>query len=143
MVNARVLTDLAFCASTLEPLATRVSSFASALRPHLALMDAHFARSRWWYGGQWSIVNAYLHWVWLRAAAQEVAASSHQYLARHDAAMRERPAVHRAPAINHKIAECLAARAITPQVDNLAANCLDGGFHLATFENKTRASRAS
>jgi len=143
MVNAHVLTDLAFCASTLEPLATHVSSFASALRPHLALMDARFAQSRWWYGGQWSIVDAYLHWVWRRVAAHDVTASSHQHLARHDAAMKERPAVHRALAINHKIAKCLAARAIAPQGRNSAADWVAGGFHFATFDNKTRASRAS
>jgi glutathione S-transferase len=115
MVNARLLTDLAFCVSTLEPLAMRVSSFASALRPHLALMDARFAKSRWWYGDEWSIVDAYLQWVWRRVAAHEVAASSHQHLARHDAAMKQRPAVQRALAINDRIAKCLAARAIAPQ----------------------------
>ena len=34
-------------------------------------MDARFAKSRWWYGDQWSIVDAYLHWVWLRVAAHD------------------------------------------------------------------------
>jgi glutathione S-transferase len=114
MVNARLLTDLAFCASTLEPLATRVSSLASALRPHLALMDARFAKNRWWYGGHWSIVDAYLHWVWLRIAAHEPAAVAHQHVARHAIAMKQRPAVRRALAINDHIAKSLAARAIAP-----------------------------
>jgi glutathione S-transferase len=124
MVNARLLTDLAFCASTLEPLAARVSSLASfdshdgarraleearsALRPHLGQMDARFAKNRWWYGDEWSIVDAYLHWVWVRVAAHELAGSSHTHLVRHDAAMKQRPAVRRALAINRQIAQCLA-----------------------------------
>ena len=68
LVNARLATDLAFCASTLEPLATRVASFTfsdshagvrralelarTALRAHLALVDARFVKNRWWYGDQ-------------------------------------------------------------------------------------------
>ena len=124
MVKARLLTDLAFCASTLEPLAARVSSLAlfdsldgarralqearGALRPHLGQMDRRFAKNRWWYGDEWSIVDAYLHWVWLRVAAHEPAASSHPHLVRHDAAMRQHHAVRRALAINRQIAQCLA-----------------------------------
>jgi glutathione S-transferase len=129
LVNARSLTDLAFCASTLEPLATRVSSFTfsdshagvrravelarTALRAHLALVDARFVKNRWWYGDQWSIVDAYVHWVWLRFDATELDAQTYRHLARHDAAMKQRPAVQRALAINDHIAKCLATRTIT------------------------------
>jgi glutathione S-transferase len=128
-VNARSLTDLAFCASTLEPLARRVASFTfsdshtdlhsalelarTALRAHLALVDARFVKNRWWYGDQWSIVDAYVHWVWLRFDATKVDAHTYRHLARHDAAMKQRPAVQRALAINDQIAQCLATRTMT------------------------------
>jgi glutathione S-transferase len=138
LVNARSLTDLAFCASTLEPLATRVSSFTfsdshaevrrapelarTALRAHLALVDARFVKNRWWYGDQWSIVDAYVNWVWLRFDATHVDAQTYRHLARHHAAMKQRPAVRRALAINGHIAKCLAARTPLKGADSAQRN---------------------
>jgi len=127
--RARLMSDLAYCASGLHPIVTRlriphffcdtadgsrrVFEMAEiAMHPNFALIDRRLADNRWWYGDRWSIVDAYINWVWFRVAGTQFEGSAYSNLRRHDAQMKERPAAQRALAINADIAADLAARGL-------------------------------
>lgn len=78
LARAQVVADLAHCASNLHPIVTRLrlpqyfcdlpmgraSVFAmaeAAMQRQLVAVDARFAGRRWWYGEDWSVVDAYLN----------------------------------------------------------------------------------
>jgi len=127
--KARQLSDLAFCASGLHPLvtrlripqffcdtregATRVFEMAEvAMRPNFAFIDQRLASNHWWYGERWSIVDAYINWVWFRVTGTSFDGSAYSHLARHDAELRQRPAVARAISIGADVAQRLAAQGL-------------------------------
>jgi glutathione S-transferase len=129
LARARVLADLAYCASGLHPIVTRlripqffcdtadgaqrVFEMAEAsMRPNFALIDACLARQRWWYGDCWSIVDAYLNWVWFRVAGTAFNTSDFRHFARHDRELARRPAVVMALAVNAEVAARLAAQGL-------------------------------
>jgi glutathione S-transferase len=64
------------------------------------------------HGERWSIVDAYINWVWFRVTGTEFDATGFANLARHDEEMKQRPAVIRALSINAKVSENLAARGL-------------------------------
>jgi glutathione S-transferase len=127
--RARLIADLAYCASGLHPIVTRlriphyfcdtaegsrrVFEMAEvAMRPNFALIDRRLADNRWWYGDRWSIVDAYLNWVWFRVTGTQFDGSTYSNMHRHDAQMKDRPAVQRTLAISADIAADLAARGL-------------------------------
>lgn len=129
LARARVFADLAYCASGLHPIVTRlripqffcdtpdgsrrVFEMAEiAMRPNFALIDRRLANNRWWYGDCWSIVDAYMNWVWFRVTGTQFDGSDYPNLGRHDAEMKQRPAVKRALAVSTDVAEGLAAQGL-------------------------------
>ena len=127
--RARLIADLAYCASGLHPIVTRLriphyfcdtaegshrvfEMAEAAMRPNFDLIDRRLADNRWWYGDRWSIVDAYLNWVWFRVTGTQFDGSAYSNMYRHDAQMKERPAVQRALAISADIAADLAARGL-------------------------------
>lgn len=125
MMRIGQLSDLAYCASGLHPIVTRLriphffcdlpearqrvfDMAASAMRLHFAIIDARLSASRFWYGDTYSIVDAYINWVWFRVTGTEFDASEYPNFARHDADIKRRPAVQRALARNAEVAACLA-----------------------------------
>ncbi|PVH28696.1 glutathione S-transferase family protein [Pararhodobacter oceanensis] len=81
--QAQQLSDLAFVSSTLHPIVTRIrvpylfgstpeiqadvrEKGMTAMQPFAQLLEERFDKGRWWYGESWSIVDAYLYWVWWR-----------------------------------------------------------------------------
>jgi glutathione S-transferase len=127
--RAGLISDLAYCASGLHPIVTRlripqffcdtpdgsrrVFDMAEvAMRPNFELIDRRLAGSRWWYGDRWSIVDAYINWVWFRVTGTQFDGSAYPNLGRHDADMKQRPAVKRALAISTEVAEGLAAQGL-------------------------------
>jgi glutathione S-transferase len=127
--RARVVSDLAYCASGLHPIVTRLripqyfcdtpdgvtrvfEMAESAMRPNFALIEARLAQGRWWYGDRWSIVDAYINWVWFRVSGTAFKKEEFVNFARHDIDMKQRPAVARALAINAKVAERLASQGL-------------------------------
>jgi glutathione S-transferase len=127
--RAGLISDLAYCASGLHPIVTRlripqffcdtpdgsrrVFDMAEvAMRPNFELIDRRLADNRWWYGDRWSIVDAYINWVWFRVTGTQFDGSAYPNLGRHDADMKQRPAVTRALAISTEVAEGLAAQGL-------------------------------
>jgi glutathione S-transferase len=136
--RARYISDLAYCASGLHPLVTRlripqffcdtplgsdrVFEMAEiAMRPHFEFLDSRLATRRWWYGEQWSIMDAYLNWVWFRVVGTRFDASAYTNFARHDRQMQERPAMIRASRVNTEVADSLAAQGLAVKFSGIGA----------------------
>ena len=110
--RCRLVADLSYCAATLHPIVTRIrvpQFFASedaardvwqkgcdAMQEHFALIDKRLASRPWWYGSRWSIMDAYLYWVYWRVTGAEFDASAYPNFVGHADRMEKRPAVQRA-----------------------------------------------
>jgi glutathione S-transferase len=129
MDRAEVLADLAFCASGLHPIVTRLripqffcdtadgiprvfSMAEAAMRPNFALIERRLANNEWWYGEQWSILDAYINWVWFRVTGTAFDARAYPNFARHDRLIRQRPSVQRALQRNREAAGQLDAQGL-------------------------------
>jgi glutathione S-transferase len=126
---ASVVSDLAFCASLLHPIVTRLripqyfcdiedavprvfAMAEQAMRPNFMLIDQRLSENRWWYGDRWSIMDAYINWVWFRVSGTAFDVSPYRSFARHDDANAGRPAVQRALRHDAEAAKWLAARGL-------------------------------
>ena len=83
-----------------------------AMRPNFALIDRRLADNRWWYGDRWSILDAYINWVWFRVTGTEFDAGAYANFARHNQDMMQRPSVVRALCRSSEVAERLAAQGL-------------------------------
>jgi glutathione S-transferase len=125
-VRAQRLADLAFCAATLHPLVTRIrmspaiagpkaaravyEAATKAMMPNFALIEARLARQPWWYGEQWSVMDAYLNWVFFRVEGARFDTSAYPAFQRHNAAHTARDASQRMLAREAEINAQLSAQ---------------------------------
>jgi glutathione S-transferase len=109
--RAERLADLSFCSATLHPIVTRIrmapfvagppnakavyDAACQAMDPNFAMIEARLATRTWWYG-EWSVMDAYLNWVFFRVAGARYDTSRFPAFTRHDAMMQDRPAYQRA-----------------------------------------------
>jgi len=112
LARARQLADLSFCASTLHPIVTRIRMpqfFASqdaaqavwekgcqSMAEFFELIEQRLADRPWWYGDDWSAMDAYLYWIFWRVEGADFDTSSFPRFKGHARRMEERPAVQRA-----------------------------------------------
>lgn len=114
--DAHQVADLCYCAATLHPIVTRIripTFFAEtpeaqasvyrmatqAMVQSLALAERRLQDGAWWYGEPWSLMDAYLNWVWFRITGAGFDPAPFPALVEHDRRMAERPAVQRALAL--------------------------------------------
>ncbi|MGI9402087.1 MAG: glutathione S-transferase family protein [Rhizobiaceae bacterium] len=106
--------DLSFLAATVHPTATRITmpmkfmtdsemSFdqvrpkaKEAMVPIMNMIEKRLENGPWWYGEDWSVVDAYLYWVWSRITSFGFEDDNYPNLRRHFELSNERPAVQRA-----------------------------------------------
>lgn len=110
--SASVLSVLAWIASGLHPMitrmrrpdrfhddpraASRVRTMAlDQLTPSLDLLEQAFSERPWFFDS-WSIVDAYLYWIWYRATGAELDPALYPAYTAHAARVLARPAVRRA-----------------------------------------------
>jgi glutathione S-transferase len=112
LARARQLADLSFCSATLHPLVTRIRMpqfFASedaaqsvwekgcgAMTEFFGLIENRLTNQPWWYGDQWSAMDAYLYWVFWRVEDAEFDVTSFPQFREHSDRMEKRRAVQRA-----------------------------------------------
>lgn len=111
--DAQVLGQLAWCASDLHPLVTRIrlphffcdlpgapeqvrGKAETAMRAQLAAADARLQDQDWWFGDRFSLIDAYLHWIWFRITGAGFDGTDFPRLAAHFARMAQRTSVQRA-----------------------------------------------
>ena len=69
---------------------------AAGMAEYFQLIEDRLAAGDWWYGSQWSAMDAYLYWVWFRITGAGFDAAPFAALAHHTRRMEQRPAVQRA-----------------------------------------------
>lgn len=110
--KARQLADLCFCSATLHPIVTRIRMpqfFATedvarvvyekgcaSMAEFFDLIEQRLTKGDWWYGEDWSAMDAYLYWVFWRVAGAEFDTSPYPNYQKHAERMMQRPAVQRA-----------------------------------------------
>lgn len=119
--RTKQLADLSFCSSTLHPIVTRIRMpqfFASneaaknvwekgceAMSEYFKLIDERLSKGPWWYGENWSVIDAYLYWIYWRVEGADFPVSDYANFQDHKSRMELRPAVQKALA---REAEALA-----------------------------------
>lgn len=108
--QARCLSDLFWCASTLHPEVRQIRApFKWTLGDPAGVREdglqkfakecAHIAErvsgEGWWYGGEWSIVDTYLYWAYSTAEIGGFIVSDYPELVAHAARVRARPTFQR------------------------------------------------
>jgi glutathione S-transferase len=68
---------------------------AAAMATQLTGVEADLARKPWLLGDDWSVLDAYLHWVWWRITGAGFPQDRFPNIAAHNARMEARPAVQR------------------------------------------------
>ena len=112
LTRARQIADLCFCSATLHPLVTRIRMpqfFANedatqtvwekgcaAMTEFFELIEDRLADQPWWYGNQWSAMDAYLYWVFWRVEGADFDVFPFPRFKDYARRMEERPAVQRA-----------------------------------------------
>lgn len=141
--RGQILSDLSFCASGLHPIVTRlrIPRFFCDVEPgasrvfemaevamglNFEIIEERLSRNRWWYGDEWSILDAYINWVWFRVSGTAFDTSSFPNFARHGQEMLERPSVIRALKIGKDIYDDLDSRGLAVKFDG------DGAIGAAT-----------
>ncbi|MEG3179074.1 glutathione S-transferase family protein [Sphingomonas sp. LT1P40] len=137
LAAARQLADLAWCASGLHPLVTRIrlpqfscpvpeaqpavrAAAMAAMAGQLRIAEARLNDGPWWYGERWSIVDAYLNWVWFRITGAGFDAGPFPRLADHDRRITARPSVARTLEIHATAARELADQGLAVNFDTIA-----------------------
>lgn len=112
MHKARQLADLSFCAATLHPIVTRIRMpqfFADedsvksvwgkgceSMNEYFALINNRLKDRPWWYGDNWSAIDAYLYWIFWRVQGADYCVSNYKNFQAHKDRMELRPAVQKA-----------------------------------------------
>ena len=112
LARARQIADLCFCSATLHPIVTRIRMphfiaggnsaqsvweiGCSAMTEFFELIENRLADQPWWYGNQWSAMDAYLYWVFWRVEGADFDVTPFPRFNDHSNRMEERPAVQRA-----------------------------------------------
>ncbi|MBJ7484075.1 glutathione S-transferase family protein [Brevundimonas sp.] len=128
MAAARQVADLCFCSATLHPLVTRIrmpmmfagdeqaarvkSVGSKAMTEYFDLIEARLDQGPWWYGDQWSAMDAYLYWVFWRVAGAGFDVAPYPRFVAHARANEARPAVQRALAREAEAEALLSAEGL-------------------------------
>lgn len=112
LADARLISQLSLFSSDLHPLVTRIrlpqffcdvpggpervrELAESAMRRQLAPLEAHLAAQPWVLGTEWSLLDAYLYWVWFRITGAGFPRENFPKIVHHAERMESRPAVKR------------------------------------------------
>ena len=105
------IADLCYCASTLHPIVSRIrlphffvaeESSRSVWLKACEAMDEHFdlvdkrLTNNWWYGEQWSAMDAYLYWIFWRVEGAGYDVSRFANFVQHRTRSEQRPAIQKA-----------------------------------------------
>lgn len=132
LARAQLLADLVSFSADLHPIVTRIAfpqimiehaEGAAALRTkalemmafQLGRFESRLQQQPWLAGQQWSMLDAYLHWVWFRITGAGFDAAPFPGISAHYARTVERPAVKRALAREAEAVRELESRGLMPR----------------------------
>ena len=111
VLNNRGLIDLVWCSSTIYPMVRQIRAPAKFTKGDAAgvvadgmekftllcqELSARFSDQRWWYGEQWSIIDAYLYWTYQVAQRGGFSLADFPNISDHENRLRAVPSVQRA-----------------------------------------------
>ena len=114
LVSIKQTADLSFFSATVHPTVTRIAmpmkfipdaeaSFElvrpkgmEAMVPIMQMTEKRLEDGPWWYGENWSVLDAYLYWVWWRISGVGFPDAGFPNIRRHLELSEQRPAVQRA-----------------------------------------------
>ncbi|MFS4580172.1 glutathione S-transferase family protein [Phaeobacter sp. C3_T13_0] len=131
--QAKITADLVFCSATLHPIVSRMrvpmlmadgpeaiksvkEKAVEAMIPMAKLIDDHLGDGLWWYGDEWSIMDAYIFWVWFRIVGGNFPTKPYPNWSAHASRMNARPAVKRALAREAEMQSTLEAEGLLPKM---------------------------
>lgn len=134
--DAAVLSRLVWCSADLHQLVTRMrlpvmscdlpdtaerirNMAAAAMAAQLAGIEADLARQTWLLGHDWSVLDAYVHWIWWRITGAGFPQDRFPNLAAHTTRMESRPAVRRTMAIEAAAVAQLEAEGLAMRLPEL------------------------
>lgn len=108
--DARVVADLIWCSSELHPNVFRIripqyfcdhpegrlrqkEMAMDSMHKKFAIIEERLSRSPWFLGEDWSVIDAYLFWVWFRLDGTGFELDRYPYFADHYARIQKRPSV--------------------------------------------------
>lgn len=111
MQNAQILSLLAWCASGLHPIVTRIrlpqmfcdvpegrdrvrAIALEAMAGNFALIESTLSRQPWMLG-EWSAVDAYVYWIWFRSTGSGLDGAPYPHFADHARRMESRASTQR------------------------------------------------
>ena len=124
------IADLAFFSGTVHPHVTRVAMPMKFIKDAelafdivrdkgtddmnvvMGMINDRLSDRTWWYGDEWSIVDAYLFWTWWRIGVVGFKQDAFPHIVDHAARIVERPSVKRALEREDKNIEILKAEGI-------------------------------
>lgn len=132
LARALFLGELVSFAADLHPIVTRIAfpqimidnaDGAAALRARALEMmafqlnrfEARLQQQPWLAGQQWTVLDAYLHWVWFRITGAGFDAAPFPRISAHYARTLERPSVQRAQAREAEAVRDLESRGLMPR----------------------------
>jgi glutathione S-transferase len=135
--DARLVGRLSFFSADLHPIVTRIrlpqffcdvadglqrvrEMAGAAMNTQLAPLEARLSSQPWLLGAEWSILDAYLYWVWFRITGAGFPEAGFPNIAAHAKRMAERPAVKRALAHEAQAQADLEAKGLAVKFEKLA-----------------------
>ena len=132
LARAQFLADLVSFSADLHPIVTRIAfpqimiehaEGAAALRTkalemmafQLGRFESRLQHQPWLAGPQWSVLDAYLHWVWFRITGAGFDPAAFPGISAHYARTGERPSVQRALAREAQAVRELEGRGLMPR----------------------------
>lgn len=127
--RARILSELFRCSADLHPLVSRFvlpqmvstnakdapgirAKAAEVLGLQLAPIETRLRHDQWYLGASWSILDAYLAWIWFRITGSGFEADGFPAIAEHFARASDRPSAKAALAHEANAQEELKARGL-------------------------------
>jgi glutathione S-transferase len=119
LARAQFLADLVSFSADLHPIVTRIA-FPQIMIDHaegaaVQRFEARLHQQPWLAGQQWSVLDAYLHWVWFRITGAGFDPAPFPTISAHYARTLERPAVQRALAREAEAVWQLESRGLMPR----------------------------
>ena len=135
--DTRLISQLSFFSADLHPIVTRirlpqffcdltggperVREMADiAMTMQLGPLDARLGTQSWLLGADWSVLDAYLYWVWFRITGAGFPGEKFPNIMAHAKRMEERPAVKRALAREAQAEADLEAKGLAVKFENMA-----------------------
>ena len=113
-----------------------------SMHTKFAIIEQRLTDGPWFFGEDWSAVDAYLFWVWFRLDGTGFDSSAYPAFADHYARMQGRPSVRKAMAIEHAAGQKLKAEGLIVNFDTFRPGKTPEDFLAQVTQSQSDGSSA-